>query len=419
MWRVTLISALLCVHGCASEESDLLALESSESSSSPLAQLLATAAGAREPILPLAPQHFRPKRKPQRFRLNGGERPRFKPRREQVTESEEVAATEAPKRSKFSGFSRRGSRPNLSRFQPAAAVQETTTEAVTLETELPTEAPQFQAQDFFVTTQRTEVDAIEQEGFAAPIVAVSNSVVEDRSILEEVRARTIAITGAQPVGVTKDFSHRSKGARQFQTSRDDTPRDNNYRDDFSRVESLQGESSPRVESPRRDSPRLRGGRRPSRPQKERPVVPAADREYEDESNSLVPAPRRRGNRRKSAEHNVGTVERYRYENEDGSITWGYENDDGGYKEEIIGVDCVTKGKYGYIDPTGEVREYSYTGGVRCDPLTKKLSSADESQVTGANGHGFYDYAQNKFVMPDGRRVRVVVNQSNKARGRRY
>lgn len=79
---------------------------------------------------------------------------------------------------------------------------------------------------------------------------------------------------------------------------------------------------------------------------------------------------------------------------------------------------MTRGKYGYIDPSGEVREYSYTSGVPCDPLTRKIAS-DQSASTGANGHGFYDYAHNKFVMPDGRRVRVVVNQSNKARGRRY
>ena len=48
--------------------------------------------------------------------------------------------------------------------------------------------------------------------------------------------------------------------------------------------------------------------------------------------------------------------RYRFENEDGGITWGYENEDGSFKEETIGVDCVTHGKYGYIDPTGEVRK---------------------------------------------------------------
>lgn len=37
-----------------------------------------------------------------------------------------------------------------------------------------------------------------------------------------------------------------------------------------------------------------------------------------------------------------TTRKWREENEDGTIVWGYENDDGSFKEEIIGVDCVTK-----------------------------------------------------------------------------
>ena len=52
---------------------------------------------------------------------------------------------------------------------------------------------------------------------------------------------------------------------------------------------------------------------------------------------------------------MANIHSYRVTNEDGSITWGYENADGSFKEETIGVDCVTHGKYGYIDPNGEVR----------------------------------------------------------------
>lgn len=37
-----------------------------------------------------------------------------------------------------------------------------------------------------------------------------------------------------------------------------------------------------------------------------------------------------------------TIRKWREENEDGSITWGYENDDGSFKEELIGTDCITK-----------------------------------------------------------------------------
>lgn len=36
------------------------------------------------------------------------------------------------------------------------------------------------------------------------------------------------------------------------------------------------------------------------------------------------------------------LRKYREEHEDGTITWGYENDDGSFKEETIGIDCVTR-----------------------------------------------------------------------------
>ena len=41
---------------------------------------------------------------------------------------------------------------------------------------------------------------------------------------------------------------------------------------------------------------------------------------------------------------VSTVDRYKYENEDGSITWGYKAGDGSFKEETIGADCITRGR---------------------------------------------------------------------------
>lgn len=60
------------------------------------------------------------------------------------------------------------------------------------------------------------------------------------------------------------------------------------------------------------------------------------------------------------------LRKYREENPDGSIVWGFENDDGSYKEETIGIDCVTRGRYGYVDvDTGEKREYSYETGILC------------------------------------------------------
>jgi len=64
-------------------------------------------------------------------------------------------------------------------------------------------------------------------------------------------------------------------------------------------------------------------------------------------------------------------------NEDGSITWGYENEDGTFKEETIGADCVVRGKYGYVDPDGQKREYEYQSGNPCDPNKKDQEEAEE------------------------------------------
>ncbi|KAL0119417.1 hypothetical protein PUN28_007722 [Cardiocondyla obscurior] len=86
------------------------------------------------------------------------------------------------------------------------------------------------------------------------------------------------------------------------------------------------------------------------------------------------------------------IRRYRHDNADGSITWGFENDDGSYKEETIGVDCITSGKYGYIDPDGIRREYTYETGIKCDEQEQE----DED--------GFVDYQENKLVLPDGKTI---------------
>merc|ERR1712152_14042 len=47
------------------------------------------------------------------------------------------------------------------------------------------------------------------------------------------------------------------------------------------------------------------------------------------------------------------------QNIDGSYTYGYEAADGTYKLETRFVDGRVKGKYGYIDPEGNLREASY------------------------------------------------------------
>lgn len=72
------------------------------------------------------------------------------------------------------------------------------------------------------------------------------------------------------------------------------------------------------------------------------------------------------------------LRKWREEHEDGSITWGFENDDGSFKEETIGIDCVTRGSYGYVDPDGEKREYTYETGILCDP--NKRDEEDEEEL---------------------------------------
>lgn len=68
----------------------------------------------------------------------------------------------------------------------------------------------------------------------------------------------------------------------------------------------------------------------------------------------------------AAKESVGTVERYSHTNEDGSFTFGYIAEDGSFREETRGVDCITRGKYGYIDPDGKKREFTYVSGLPCD-----------------------------------------------------
>ena len=76
-----------------------------------------------------------------------------------------------------------------------------------------------------------------------------------------------------------------------------------------------------------------------------------------------------GARRRPAsqrEDPVQTLERYSHKNDDGSFTFGYVGADGSFREETRGADCITRGKYGYIDPDGVKREYTYTSGLPCD-----------------------------------------------------
>ncbi|GAB0094989.1 uncharacterized protein DMENIID0001_103150 [Sergentomyia squamirostris] len=101
------------------------------------------------------------------------------------------------------------------------------------------------------------------------------------------------------------------------------------------------------------------------------------------------------------------LRKYREEHEDGTITWGFENDDGSYKEETIGIDCITRGRYGYIDPDGEKREYNYETGIQCDP-NKRDEESEEDDLG-----GYVDYQENKAVLPNG--VKIDLGAKNKSK----
>lgn len=54
---------------------------------------------------------------------------------------------------------------------------------------------------------------------------------------------------------------------------------------------------------------------------------------------------------------VRIVNQTRQLNDDGSYAFGYESEDGSYRVENRDASGLVKGKYGYIDPTGERKEF--------------------------------------------------------------
>lgn len=114
------------------------------------------------------------------------------------------------------------------------------------------------------------------------------------------------------------------------------------------------------------------------------------------------------------------LRRYRDDNPDGSITWGFENDDGTFKEETIGVDCVTRGKYGYVDPEGVKREYSYQSGIPCDKDRKPYAAEGSSpsavqEAQASDTYGYIDYTRNQYVMANGQTIDLNGMAKNRAR----
>ncbi|XP_049868373.1 uncharacterized protein LOC126368422 [Pectinophora gossypiella] len=93
-----------------------------------------------------------------------------------------------------------------------------------------------------------------------------------------------------------------------------------------------------------------------------------DDEYEPRAISRPqPQPRLKQRVEEPKQPPVQTIRNYNKVNDDGSFTFGYEAADGSFKEETRGTDCVVRGKYGYIDPDGNKREFTYVSGNPCDP----------------------------------------------------
>jgi hypothetical protein len=83
------------------------------------------------------------------------------------------------------------------------------------------------------------------------------------------------------------------------------------------------------------------------PQTPRVQAPPQQQQQQQSRGQQVPSYGLDGKRtRLTTPPPVQTLNRYMKNNDDGSITWGYENEDGTFKEETIGVDCVVRGKYG-------------------------------------------------------------------------
>ncbi|XP_031619459.1 uncharacterized protein LOC116338388 isoform X2 [Contarinia nasturtii] len=86
----------------------------------------------------------------------------------------------------------------------------------------------------------------------------------------------------------------------------------------------------------------------------------------------------------SSKETVQTIRNYSKVNDDGSFTFGYEAADGSFKEETRGTDCVVRGKYGYIDPDGNKREFTYVSGNPCDPNNPDQNEEDPEKESDKN-----------------------------------
>ena len=93
---------------------------------------------------------------------------------------------------------------------------------------------------------------------------------------------------------------------------------------------------------------------------------------------------------------IQTTRRYSFFDDVGNYVFGYEAEDGSFKEEIRGLDCIVNGKYGYVDPDGIRREFTYVSGNKCDPNDPEGLNLPEG-VTNAPNDQFLHQTQHQVL----------------------
>ncbi|XP_050739680.1 ras-associated and pleckstrin homology domains-containing protein 1-like [Eriocheir sinensis] len=68
------------------------------------------------------------------------------------------------------------------------------------------------------------------------------------------------------------------------------------------------------------------------------------------------------------EPEIKILKSWNNKNADGTLSWGYISEDGSFKNETRGHDCVVRGVYGYVEQeTGKLLSFPYVSGNPCDP----------------------------------------------------
>ena len=218
--------------------------------------------------------------------------------------------------------------------------------------------PSLVLRDYFGTPfpLKSSDTSTSERDFVKPILplplVVSNDIgtknFDKNSIFETLKS----LTGATPVGVTNEVTYhdkddkikKSKPLKKNIVSRDNTKEldsEVSSAHDSDAVQNQRGHHS-RQDYARQLSgpaPNSRTSRRKSQQKvvtKDVHKVDESDRKAHLNSDAIIQPSKPRKGKKKSKRNKfrkatINTVERYRYENEDGSITWGYMNEDGGFK----------------------------------------------------------------------------------------